>query len=107
VGQEQQHQPTGQTVQTRYLVLLRLLVVVVVVLKSIMGRLEAQAEEAQAALLKLAVLELQGKVTLEETVLAQSLVLTPSVLVAVAAQVLLVLLEQRLVVTVAQDFAPQ
>jgi len=107
VGQEQQHQPTEQTVQTRYLVPLHLLVVVAVVLMSTVDQLEAQAEEAQAALLSLAVLELQGKVTLEVLVVAQSLVLTPSVLVAVVEQALLELLGQYLAVMVAQEFAPQ
>jgi hypothetical protein len=44
----------------------------------------------------LAVLELQGKAMLEEMVLAQLLVLTPSVQVAVVELVLLELLEQHI-----------
>jgi hypothetical protein len=52
-------------------------------------------------------LELQGKVTLEGLVVAQSLVLTPSVEAVVVEQVLLELLEQHIQVKVAQEFAPQ
>jgi hypothetical protein len=109
---EQQAQSLEQAVQTLYLVLLQLLAVVVEVLTMAVlldqvGHQEALVGAAMVAGQPLAVLELQGKVTLEEMVLAQSLVLTPSAQVAVVEQVLLELLEQYLAVKVAQEFAPQ
>jgi hypothetical protein len=101
VGLERQAQSLEQAVQTRYLVLLQLLAVVVEVLTMAVlldqaGHQEALVEAAMVAGRPLAVLELQDRAILEEMVLAQSLVLTPSVQGVVAAQALLELLEQHI-----------
>jgi hypothetical protein len=112
VEQDQQEEPLGQTVQILYLVLLPLQAEAVVVttmveLRDQAGHQVGLVEAEMVAGQPLGARELQGKVMLVETVLAQSLGLTLSVQAVVGAQVLLELLGQYLEVMVEQGFAPQ
>jgi hypothetical protein len=112
VEQDQQEEPLDQTVQILYLVLLPLQAAAVVVttmveLRDQAGHQVGLVEAEMVAGQPLEARELQGKAMLEEMVLAQSLVLTPSVQAEVVEQAPLESPEHHLQVKAAQDFAPQ